>query len=130
MPKGVEPIVEKFADMQGDLDKERKMMTKQWAKREEQIRCAIDATAGMYGDLQGIARKSLQEIEALEDTMPLAGEVQDVRRTAQTSKMRPVRICSVRDVLPVIKFCAERHTVCLTEDYERQRYRAQPCTAY
>jgi len=62
----VEAIVEKFADMQEDLDKERRMMTKQWAKREEQIRCVIESTAGMYGDLQGIAGKSIQEIEGLE----------------------------------------------------------------
>lgn len=33
-----------------------------WAKREEQIRGVIDTTAGFYGDLQGIAGKSLQEI--------------------------------------------------------------------
>jgi hypothetical protein len=61
----VEAIVEKFSDMQGDLDKERKMMTRLWAKREEQIRGVIESTAGMYGDLQGIAGKTLQEIEGL-----------------------------------------------------------------
>ena len=49
-----------------DLEKERKTMTKLWAKREEQIRCAVESTAGMYGDLQGIAGKSLLEIEGLE----------------------------------------------------------------
>lgn len=62
----VEAIVEKFADMHADLDKERKTMTRLWSKREEQIRCVIEATAGMYGDLQGIAGRSLQEIEGLE----------------------------------------------------------------
>lgn len=61
----VQAIVEKFSDMHDDLDKERKTMTRLWAKREEQIRCVIEATAGMYGDLQGIAGKSLQEIEGL-----------------------------------------------------------------
>jgi hypothetical protein len=55
--------------MQEDLDKERRTMTRQWAKREEQIRGVIDATAGMYGDLQGIAGKTLQEIEGLNITM-------------------------------------------------------------
>jgi hypothetical protein len=70
----VETIVEKFADMQEDLNRERKMMTKQWAKRDEQIRSVIDATAGMYGDLQGIAGRSLGEIDALEETLLLAGE--------------------------------------------------------
>jgi hypothetical protein len=61
----VEAIVEKFSDMQDDLNKERKTMTKLWAKREEQIRGVIESTAGMYGDLQGIAGKSLHEIEGL-----------------------------------------------------------------
>ena len=61
----VQAIVEKFSDMQDDLDKERKTMTRLWAKREEQIRGVIETTAGMYGDLQGIAGKSLQEIEGL-----------------------------------------------------------------
>jgi len=61
-------IVEKFSDMQADLDKERKAMTRLWAKREEQIRGVIESTAGMYGDLQGIAGRSLQEIEGL--TLP------------------------------------------------------------
>jgi hypothetical protein len=62
----VEAIVEKFSEMQGDLEKERKAMQKAWAKREQQIRGVIDATAGMYGDMQGIAGRSLQEIEGLD----------------------------------------------------------------
>ncbi len=62
----VEAIVEKFGEMQADLDKERKAMQKAWAKREQQIRGVIDATAGMYGDMQGIAGRSLQEIEGLD----------------------------------------------------------------
>ena len=62
----VEAIVEKFSDMQADLDRERKTMTRLWAKREEQIRGVIESTAGMYGDLQGIAGKTLQEIDGLD----------------------------------------------------------------
>lgn len=61
----IEAIVEKFSDMQSDLDKERKATTRLWAKREAQIRGVVEATVGMYGDLQGIAGKALQEIEAL-----------------------------------------------------------------
>lgn len=61
----VQAIVEKFSDMQEDLEKERKVMARQWAKREEQIRGVIETTAGMYGDLQGIAGSSLPEIEGL-----------------------------------------------------------------
>jgi hypothetical protein len=62
----VQSIVEKFDEMQQDLERERKTMTRLWAKREEQIREVILSTAGLYGDLQGIAGKSLQEIEGLE----------------------------------------------------------------
>lgn len=61
----IEAIVERFSDMQTDLERERKATTRLWAKREEQIRGVIEATVGMYGDLQGIAGKSLQEIEGL-----------------------------------------------------------------
>ncbi|MDP1603307.1 MAG: DUF2130 domain-containing protein [Legionella sp.] len=62
----VEAIVEAFSSMQTDLDKERKAIMKQWAKRHEQIERVMQATVGMYGDLQGIAGQSLQEIEGLE----------------------------------------------------------------
>ncbi len=62
----VEAIVEAFSTMKEDLDKEKKAITKQWAKREEQIERVMQATAGMYGDLQGIAGKTIQEIEGLE----------------------------------------------------------------
>ncbi len=61
----VQAIVEAFSSMQEDLDKEKKSIMKQWAKREEQIHRVMQATVGMYGDLQGIAGKTLQEIEGL-----------------------------------------------------------------
>jgi len=57
----VEAIVEAFSSMQEDLDREKKAIT----KREEQIERVMQATAGMYGDLQGIAGKTIQEIEGL-----------------------------------------------------------------
>jgi len=62
----IEAIVEKFSDMQADLDRERKSMVRLWAKREAQIQGVIESTVGMYGDLQGIAGRALQEIEGLE----------------------------------------------------------------
>lgn len=62
----VQAIVEAFSNMKEDLDKERKVITKQWAKRDEQIERVMQATVGMYGDMQGIAGKTLQEIEGLE----------------------------------------------------------------
>jgi hypothetical protein len=62
----VEAIVEAFTSMKDDLEKERKAITRQWAKRDEQIQRVMQATVGMYGDLQGIAGKSMQEIEGME----------------------------------------------------------------
>ena len=62
----VQAIVEAFSSMREDLDKEKKAIMKQWAKREEQTDRVLQATVGMYGDLQGIAGKTLQEIEGLE----------------------------------------------------------------
>jgi hypothetical protein len=62
----IEAIVERFTEMQGDLERERKAMTRLWAKRDEQLRTVLDATAGLYGDLQGIAGRAMQEIESLD----------------------------------------------------------------
>jgi hypothetical protein len=62
----VEAIVEAFSTMQEDLSAEKKAIQRQWAKREIQIDKVMQSTVGMYGDLQGIAGKSLQEIEGLE----------------------------------------------------------------
>jgi hypothetical protein len=52
--------------MHADLAKERTTMTKLWAKREMQIQAVLAATAGMYGDLQGIAGQAIETIEALD----------------------------------------------------------------
>jgi hypothetical protein len=62
----IDAIVERFSDMQTDLDKERKHTMRIWAKREEQIRGVIESTVGMYGDLQGIAGRAMPEIESLD----------------------------------------------------------------
>lgn len=62
----VQAIVEAFSNMGEDLQKEKKAITKQWAKREEQITRVLEATVGMYGELQGIAGASLKEIDGLE----------------------------------------------------------------
>lgn len=61
----VQAVVEQFKSMAEDLDRERTAMTRIWSKREGQIRGAADAMAGMYGDLQGIAGKSLVEVDGL-----------------------------------------------------------------
>jgi hypothetical protein len=70
----VEALVEAFSSMQDDLDKERKVIMKQWAKRQQQIERVMGATVGMHGDLQGIAGKSIQEIEGLDIFALTTGE--------------------------------------------------------
>ena len=62
----VDAVVEKFNDMREDLDKERKFMGRQWAKRETQIVAVVESTVGMVGDLQAIAGKAMPEIASLE----------------------------------------------------------------
>ena len=61
----VEAIVEAFSTMQEDLAAEKKAIQRQWAKRDIQIDKVMQSTVGMFGDLQGIAGKSLREIEGL-----------------------------------------------------------------
>lgn len=61
----VQAIVEAFTDMSEDLAKEKKAILKLWAKRDEQINRVMESTVGMYGELQGIAGKSLGEIDGL-----------------------------------------------------------------
>jgi hypothetical protein len=65
----IDAIVERFTDMRDDLDRERKTMMRMWAKREEQLKSVLDSTAGLYGDLQGIAGRAMQELESLDVLM-------------------------------------------------------------
>lgn len=61
----MEAIVESFTTMREDLESERKVIIKQWSKREKQIERVLLATAGMYGDLQGMVGRSLPEVEGM-----------------------------------------------------------------
>lgn len=63
--------------MQDDLARERKATIRLWAKREAQIQGVIESTVGMYGDLQGIAGKVMQEIESLE-VLAVAGPLPEL----------------------------------------------------
>lgn len=65
----IEAVVDRFSEMQEDLASERKATMKRWAKREQQLHAVLDSTAGLYGDLQGIAGRSMMEIEALEASL-------------------------------------------------------------
>lgn len=61
----VAAIIEAFSGMKEDLEKERKALQRIWAKREEQIVRVITSTSGMFGELQGIAGRALDEIPGL-----------------------------------------------------------------
>lgn len=62
----VEAIVEGFANLQNELERERRWFNAKWARQEKEIRKVLDNTHGMYGDLQGIVGRSLPELKTLE----------------------------------------------------------------
>lgn len=66
----IETIVESFRTMQNDLDKEKRVIQKGWAAREQQLVRVLTSTVGMYGDIQGIVGASLPKIASLELETP------------------------------------------------------------
>lgn len=62
----MQAIVEAFNDMQEDLLKEKKAITKQWSKREKQLEQVLLATTGISGDLQAIAGTNILEADGIE----------------------------------------------------------------
>lgn len=60
----VQALVETFVAMKEDVETERRAFEKIWAKRDKQLLRAMTATAGFYGELQGLGTP-LQEIPAL-----------------------------------------------------------------
>jgi len=67
----IRAIAERWTEMQKDLADEKKSTLKRWSKRELQLHTLIESTAGIYGDIQGIAGRDLAEIEALGETLLL-----------------------------------------------------------
>lgn len=61
----VEAVVEAFAAMREDIDRERRAAERQWARRTRQIEAVTFNVAGMYGDLQGLV-PALPSIAMLE----------------------------------------------------------------
>jgi len=61
----IQAIVEAFTSMENDLNSEKKVMNKHWARREGEINRVMMSTVGLYGDLQGIAGANIPEIEGL-----------------------------------------------------------------
>ena len=52
--------------MQMDLEEEKRVSARRWAKRGKQITRVIERTGGMYGDLQGVLGSALPPIAAIE----------------------------------------------------------------
>lgn len=63
----VESILEAYVEMQSDMDSEKRLMEKSWAKREKQIERFIKNISGMYGDLQGLGA-TLPNVKLLQIT--------------------------------------------------------------
>jgi len=62
----IEAVIERFTEMQDDLNRERRAMQKLWARRDQQIAAVLGATSGLYGDLQGIAGSAVPDLPALD----------------------------------------------------------------
>jgi len=71
----VEGIVEAFKCLRDDLEAEKRAMQRIWERRGKQIERAICNTAGMYGDIEGIAGSILPGIKVLE--LPGSGGPED-----------------------------------------------------
>jgi len=72
----VSAIVEACVSMQDDLEAEKRALTKHWAKRERRLELLMNGTAGMYGDLQGLAGRSMPELHGLQ--IPQLGDPMDL----------------------------------------------------
>ncbi|MDA2922009.1 DUF2130 domain-containing protein [Patescibacteria group bacterium AH-259-L07] len=85
----IEAIIEAFSDMKIELDKEKRLYERSWAKREKQLQSVLLNTAGMYGDLQGVIGSSMQTIPALEAGSEEEEEVDnDKKDTAEKAKRK------------------------------------------
>ena len=52
--------------MKEDLELEKRVFTRVWAKKEKKIDRVIHNTIGLYGDVQGLSGSKLPQIENLE----------------------------------------------------------------
>jgi hypothetical protein len=89
----IEAVVERFSEMQADLDRERKAMTRLWAKREEQIHGVVETMAGLHRCLTARPRARLRN-EATGRTQPCGwqgwGQSEVLRGTCGSLKGRIV----------------------------------------
>ena len=73
----IEAIVESFASLQGQINKERRAMEGIWKERGKQLERIMKSTIGMYGEMRGIIGATLPEIKSLELEAPESGEKQN-----------------------------------------------------
>lgn len=62
----IEATVEGLVKLRDELEKEKRVYTQVWSRREKQIQRVIDSAIGMHGDLQGIMGNALPALPALE----------------------------------------------------------------
>jgi len=75
----VEAIANSFVEMRADLEKEKRTISKNWARRAKQLDVIIVNTSEMYGDLQGLGAP-LKAIPVLE-----AGDSEEIVQIAASS---------------------------------------------
>ena len=73
--------------MRGDLDRdrERKWMTKQWAKRDGELLAVLEATSGLYGDL-GLVRRPAGHRRPEPEGDRCAGRIGSILSSKQSSR--------------------------------------------
>lgn len=62
----IRTVFDTFSTMQGDLDAERRALTKIWAKRQTQIDRVIKSMGTVVGELQGIAQDALPDLQQID----------------------------------------------------------------
>ena len=60
-----ENIINAFVTMKSDLEKEKTVFQREWAKREKQLELVLNNTTAMIGSIQGIAGSSIETKELL-----------------------------------------------------------------
>jgi len=62
----IDVIVKTFVGMKGDLEQEKRALSKIWKNREKKIELVIQNTIDFYGSIQGLSGDQLPNIEALQ----------------------------------------------------------------
>lgn len=66
----LETILTGLRTMQEDLEREKRALTRHWAKREKQLESVVLNLTGMSGDIQGIAGGDVGHLETIDDLFP------------------------------------------------------------